>query len=107
MGGPAWPGARVGGEGWAALGRRAYGFLVSGRGCAGVHSRMRLRSFAGCVGLALVFVWGGALCGGGGGGGGFFAGVGGAFVLAGGWALGYHSLGFKHFPESLKSSGNS
>ena len=52
------------------------------------------------LGLALIFVWGGAL-----GGGGLFsvfgersASVGEVFIFAGGWALGYHSMGFQRFP---------
>ena len=30
---------------------------------------------------------------------GFSSSVGGALVLAGGWALGYHSVGFRQFPN--------
>ena len=30
---------------------------------------------------------------------GFFAGIGGIFILVGGMALGYHSMGFRHFPD--------
>ena len=30
---------------------------------------------------------------------GFSAGVGGAFVSAGGWAVGYHSMGFRQFAD--------
>ena len=53
------------------------------------------------LGLALIFVWGGAL----GEGGGLIsvfgersASVGEVFIFAGGWALGYHSMGFQRFP---------
>ena len=60
-----------------------------------------LQSVAGYLGLAVVFArpgedliaifWG------------FFANVGGVFVLAegggGGWALSYHSMEFRHFPN--------
>ena len=30
---------------------------------------------------------------------GSFASAGGIFILPGGWALGYHSMGFGHFPN--------
>ena len=52
------------------------------------------------MGLALVFVWDSAR------GGllvamfrGSFASAGEVFILPGGWALGYHSMGFGHFPN--------
>ena len=55
-----------------------------------------LRWSTGYLGLALVFVGGGGLnCGFQG----FFASIGEIFILAGGWALGYHSMGFGHFPD--------
>ena len=65
---------------------------------------MDLQWLTGYLGLAVVFVWGGAS------GGslisvfrGFSAGIGGAFILAGGWALGCHPMGFRHFLNFLRS----
>ena len=59
---------------------------------------MVLRLVAGYLGLALVFVWGGAPRGGlmailrd------FFGSANEFFILAGGCALGYHSMGYSHF----------
>ena len=66
-----------------------------------------LRWLAGYLGLALVLC-GMVHCGGGGliavfwy----FFATVGGVFILAGGWALGYHSMGFGHFANVSQVPG--
>ena len=64
-------------------------------GCL-AHSVLR-----GIWGVALVFVWGCAQLGGGGGSlffGNFLL-VLAALVLAGHWALGWHSVGFRHFPD--------
>ena len=66
----------------------AVGFRVSGSGML--------------IGMGILGRWGGArgpgvaFCNLGRG---FSAGLGGAFILAGGWALGYHSMGFRHFTD--------
>ena len=72
--------------------------------CLGGMLGSVLRSAAGYLGLALVFVWGGTLCRGlAAGFCGFFARAGRVFVLAGrgggGWGLGCHSMGYRHFPN--------
>ena len=80
--------------------------ICGGRWCiagafisSGVISGGGLQSVAGYLGLALVLGWGG-------GGGslvavfwGSFTSAGGIFILPGGCALGYHSVGFRHFPN--------
>ena len=79
-------------------------------GSAGSRRRWGLRSVAGYLGLTLVFCVGGASRGdliaifwG------AFASASGVFILVGeggGWALGYHSVGFRHFlmfPNFLRS----
>ena len=92
------------------LGPRAGGCGVSvgvgerGLGAGGlVGADWGRRSVTGWLGLALVFFWGSARC--------WWWGVRspffGAFLLVlakflfwrGGWALGYHSMAFKHFPH--------
>ena len=79
------------------------GFEGSGVGWGrGGGGRFRGQWLAGCLGLALVFVWGGARRGGGG----DFLFFG-TFLLVlaklsfwwGPWALGYHSMVFRHFPD--------
>ena len=65
------------------------------------------QSVTGCLRLALVFMGGGAPRGGGliAVLGKFLASIDKIFIFAGGrWALGYHSMGFRHFPMVLGRS---
>ena len=76
-------------------------------GVAGLRPAACLQSVAGYLGLALVFVWGSTLRGGGliAVLGKFLASIDKIFIFAGGrWALGYHSMGFRHFPMVLGRS---